>query len=261
MIVELLKSFLRAPLFAKLAEGTWPARILKEIVMIECIDISYRYPGAETYVFQNLSLCIPEPGFNALFGPSGVGKTSLARIITGALTTCTGQVTYNGLNTILYSYNLERLPGWSSIGDHLDKIISPSQKHRLDDIIDVFGLEECMNSRFPQLSMGQKNRINFARYLLQDFDVLIMDEILANVDEPTRERIILNVKEMFPDKHFLYISHNAIEIAKYGKQILILRDIKKTPQIKSVEGLDFREGQDLDSKKLEIILLEIMNAA
>ncbi|MCK5193220.1 MAG: hypothetical protein KAQ71_05385 [Desulfobulbaceae bacterium] len=42
--------------------------------MIECSDISYRYPGAETYVFQNLSLCIPEPGFNALFGPSGVSE-------------------------------------------------------------------------------------------------------------------------------------------------------------------------------------------
>ena len=48
--------------------------------------------------------------------------------------------------------------------------------------------------RFAQLSMGQCNRVNLVRYLLQTFGILIMDESLANVDEPTRQTIILQNK-------------------------------------------------------------------
>ena len=55
-----------------------------------------------------------------------------------------------------------------------------------------------MESRFAQLSLGQQNRTNLTRYLLQDFDLLIMDESLANVDELTKEKIIQKIKEMFP---------------------------------------------------------------
>ena len=62
-----------------------------------------------------------------------------------------------------------------------------------------------MGKRFNQLSLGQKNRINLIRYLVQDFQMLIMDESLANVDELTREQIILKIKLMFPDRLFLYI--------------------------------------------------------
>ena len=52
-----------------------------------------------------------------------------------------------------------------------------------------------MKSRFAQLSLGQQNRTNLTRYLLQDFDLLIMDESLANVDELTKEKIILKIKD------------------------------------------------------------------
>ena len=45
------------------------------------------------------------------------------------------------------------------------------RRGRADDLIDAFGLDECMQSRFAQLSLGQQNRTNLARYLLQDFDL------------------------------------------------------------------------------------------
>lgn len=228
---------------------------------LELNDITYRYPAAEWDVFTHLSLTMAEPGFNALFGPSGVGKTSLAKIITGTITDFSGTLSITGLSHLLYSYNLERLPGWSSIGDHLRKNISPARLALSGEIISVFGLDEYMDSRYPQLSLGQKNRINLARYLLQDFDLLIMDESLANVDEPTRERIILAMKSMFPDKYFLYISHNALEVARYCREIFILREGGKTPQSTLVRGLDFGAEQQPGGKELDNVVLEIMNAA
>jgi ABC-type multidrug transport system ATPase subunit len=224
-----------------------------------CHNISFRYPNAENDVFRNLSYRVSAPGFNALFGPSGVGKTSFARIISGDIKNFSGEISTDGIARIAYSYNLERLPGWSCVGTHIDKNIPPAQKRLKDELIDVFGLENCIHLRFSQLSMGQKNRINLLRYLLEGFDLLIMDESLANVDEQTREVIILKIKEIFPETLFLYISHNVIEVSKFCKDILVFRGQKKSPLM--VRGQNLKAGHALNQSALDKTMLEIMNAS
>ena len=228
---------------------------------LECRRLTFRYPRSEKYVFQDLSIHLAEPGFHALFGPSGVGKTSFARILTGDLHPEKGEVITEGIERPAYTYNLERLPGWSAIGRHLDKVTPEAENRRKQALVDFFGIRKCMDQRFSQLSLGQKNRINLIRYLLQGFQLLILDESLANVDEITRERILLNMKAMFPDTLFLYISHNVVEVAKFCKKILVFRGPRKNPQVAVVEGHDLQKGGETDPEKLDRTLLEIMNAS
>jgi ABC-type Mn2+/Zn2+ transport system ATPase subunit len=118
-----------------------------------------------------------------------------------------------------------------------------------------------MASRFSQLSLGQQNRVNLARYLLQDFELLIMDESVANVDELTRGQIILKIKKMFPQAYFLYISHNVIEVSKYCRHIFVLRSCAKNPQIIKVNGQNYQGVKDLRQEELDKTMLEIMNAS
>ena len=74
-------------------------------------NLSLKYPGASNYVFKDLNLELNSPGFHSLFGPSGVGKTSLAKILAGDMLAYNGQINpLGGMTTVLYSYNLERLP-------------------------------------------------------------------------------------------------------------------------------------------------------
>ena len=226
----------------------------------ECLNILYKYPGTEFPLFDNLTFSISEPGFHALFGPSGVGKTSLAKIISGEIACQSGQIRLEGIDTILYSYNLERLPGWSSVGRHLKKITAPSMTSLLDELIEEFGMNDLMDQRFAQLSLGQQNRINLIRYLLQDFQLLIMDESLANVDEFTREKILLKIKEQFPHRLFLYISHNVVEVAKFCRLICVFRGNRKRPQTQILNGQDKTLDKELDDKRVESTMLEIMNA-
>ena len=228
---------------------------------LELKELNYRYPGSDSEVFRQLNCQVTEAGFHALFGPSGAGKTTLAKMISGDISGFTGEVHLQHINQVLYTYNLERLPGWCCLREHLESITPQPNRQRLEDLVDSFGLKSCLNSRFTQLSLGQQNRTNLARYLLQDFDLLIMDESLANVDEITKENIILKIKSLFPERCFLYISHNVVEVSKFCKQILVLRSSYKAPQAVSLQGQDFNGQRVIQNRELEQSMLEIVNAS
>jgi ABC-type multidrug transport system ATPase subunit len=228
---------------------------------LECHNITYRYPNAEHAVLDQVSFSIDQPGFHALFGPSGVGKTSLAKILTGLLPDFSGEVSAPDLDRRLFTYNFERLPDWSTVGRHLEKITPSGRETLRDELVEAFGIGEITGKRFSGLSLGQKNRINLIRYLVQDFDLLIMDESLANVDEPMREAIILKIKDLFPRRCFLYISHNVSEVSKFCNRILVLRDAAKQPQAAFVSGRDATAGQPPETLDIEKTMLEVMNAS
>ena len=229
-------------------------------MMLSCNAINFQYPGTTTQVFTDLNFQLKATGFHALFGPSGVGKTTLAKMICNQMPGYSGTIRTNGSTRILFTYNLERLPGWSSVKDHLEWNTPEDRQDLLDDLIETFGLQHCLQSRFAQLSLGQQNRTNLARYLLQDFNLLIMDESLANVDEVTKETIILKMKALFPDRSFLYISHSVAEVAKFCEEIVVLRSHRKSPQAVVLQGQDHEYGRTLDTESYEQTMLEMVNA-
>lgn len=230
-------------------------------MQLECKDITYSYPGTETVVLDKVTCSINRPGFHSIFGPSGVGKSSFAKLITDKQQhDFQGSLNIKNIQTILYSYNLERLPGWSSAGKHLDKIVSEDKQELKKELIDIFNLEPLLESRFHQLSMGQQNRMNLIRYLLQDFDLLILDESLANVDEILRQKIILAIKQIFPDKMFLYISHNLMEVSTFCDLILVFGSGSKGKSYISIQGENCTSMETIDRKEVDTRMLEIMNA-
>ncbi|MBT8341472.1 MAG: ATP-binding cassette domain-containing protein [Desulfatitalea sp.] len=229
-------------------------------MQVKCRNIAFRYPGAEKALFKELNLEFIRPGLHALFGTSGVGKSSLARIISGAVDAPAGVVA-DDAQPLLYAHNLERLPDWSAIGDQLSRVTPPHNRDKIERLLDLCGLNGHTGQRFSRLSLGQQNRINLVRYLVQDFQVLIFDECLANVDELRRRNILLHIKAMYPEKMFIYISHHVIEVATYCRDVWVLRDSSKLPQAVLTQGLDLFPDQQPASTRLHQVMLEIMNAA
>ena len=125
--------------------------------------IGFQHEKNDHFLFQDLDCRIQGPGFNVLFGPSGVGKTTLARIIAGEIRPFEGRVGMQDISKILYTYNTERLPNWSSVRQHLAAVTPESRKGLLGEIVEIFGLDPVADSRFSRLSLGQQNRANLAR--------------------------------------------------------------------------------------------------
>lgn len=228
---------------------------------LECINITYSYPGTDVAVLDGVNCTLGRAGFHSVFGPSGVGKSSFARLIADEKKIdYKGKIQLTSIKTILYSYNLERLPGWSSAGAHLDKVVSQEKGELKHELIETFNLTSLLGSRFHQLSMGQQNRVNLIRYLLQEYDLLILDESLANVDEKLRQTIILTIKRLFPEKMFLYISHNLMEVATFCDQILVFGGGSEGKSYVTIEGSNYRDFGSIDRQKVDRTMLEIMNA-
>lgn len=230
---------------------------------VEGIDITYRYPGEPEPVFSDLCFSFEGPGFVSLFGLSGTGKSTLARIISNEIRPERGFLHISPDSRVLYSHNAERLPGWYSVGDHIEEVTSPDSRDLLGILTRELAVETVMSSRFRELSMGQKNRINLLRYLLQDFDMLICDEVLANVDEPTRNHILGTIKKLFPSRTFLYISHNATEVARFSKNVLVLPVSagKGHRALRTLPGLDMAGDQTPRPEDIEQNVLLLLQAA
>ncbi len=223
---------------------------------IKITDLTYRYSNKGHRLFKQLNWQLEGLGFFSLFGLSGAGKTTLAHIIEGTITPQHGKI--ETPPKVLYTSNLERLPGWLTIERHLDQVTPSSNISLLRKLCDAFGIKNVLNKRFHDLSLGQQNRVNFLRYLVQDFNLLIADEALANVDEPTRLKIIGITKELFAKHTILYISHNVMEIIRFSKKIFILPQQSPVISIKCFEGLD---GRDVKKHLDEKIAINILKAA
>lgn len=230
---------------------------------LECHNLYFSYPGTDITVLENMNCAFSRPGFHSVFGPSGVGKSSFAKLVAEANSpreTYQGSIVLDAIKDILYSYNLERLPGWESTGKHLEKIVAPDKRALKEQLIEIFEIGQFLGARFNKLSMGQQNRVNLIRYLLQDFDLLILDESLANVDEKLRQSIIVHIKEIFPEKMFLYISHNLMEVSSFCDEIMVFGADNKEKNYRVIEGQNCRANREVDKRKRDVTMLEIMNA-
>lgn len=210
-------------------------------MILSASGITFGYPKEDGLLFENLSFSIQGPGFYSLFGLSGAGKSTLGKILAGILKPSRGFVKKDPTSGhVLYSHSEERFPNWESVHQHLQKTSFKDNQHLLEKFKKI-GLESVdLNTRFKDLSQGQKNRVNIARYLTQNFDCLIIDEALSNVDEPTREKILQFIKKEFSNRTILYISHHVIEVARFSKQIFIIKRPTNSPikKLFQIEGLD-----------------------
>ncbi|MDG4549009.1 MAG: ATP-binding cassette domain-containing protein [Candidatus Contendobacter sp.] len=222
-------------------------------------NLFFAYPGGQQ-LFHNLSFNLDAPAFHALLGRSGVGKSTLAKIICGLEKNWSGKASLP--RSVLYCHCRERFPLWQTIRSHLDDVICPSKRNDIKMLMQAFDLDSDLLVQHPgTISSGQHNRFNVLRYLLQDFDLLILDEALNNVDEPTRLKILSEIKSKYPCRTFLYISHHLFDAISFAKTLLILKASNAEVQIVSRCGLNLSQYDPAKATDLASEIWKVINNA
>jgi len=195
-------------------------------------------------VLDDISLQIPEGGYEALMGPSGSGKSTLLNLIAGLDKPSSGSITVAGkelsnlsegqlakwrsstIGFIFQSYNL--LPVLTAQQNVelpllLFKLAAAERKRRAQTALRIVGLEDRM-THFPrQLSGGQEQRVAIARALVTDPAILVADEPTGDLDRQSAEDILALLERLNKElnKTILMVTHDpaAAERAKVVRHL------------------------------------------
>lgn len=195
--------------------------------MLKAENISFRYNKTSEYIFNNFYLQIKPGELIGLFGESGRGKSTLAKIISGFITPTDGNLLFNK----------KKLPekGFSPVQlvfQHPEQTVNPRWKakkilnegfHVSDGIKKKLGINEDWLDRYPhELSGGELQRIAVARVLSPETKVLIADEMTSMLDANTQACIwnaVLEQKDKY-NMGLLVISHDMKLLDRLGCRIV-----------------------------------------
>ncbi|MFX0541943.1 ABC transporter ATP-binding protein [Roseovarius sp. S4756] len=181
-----------------------------------------------------ISLRVAPGGWTCLLGPSGIGKSTLLRVIagiadeaelSGTLTTSDGTPLTS--RVALMSQSDLLLP-WLSVTENIMLGArlrgEASQPERAAALIEQVGLSQHAQKRPAQLSGGQRQRAALARTLMEDRPVILLDEPFSALDARTRAQMQDLTAQLLGDHTVLMVTHDPAEAARLGTTILVLGD-------------------------------------
>lgn len=197
---------------------------------IEFENVSKKFGKEE--VLKNFNYSFEDGKTSFLMGPSGIGKSTIIRIILGLEKDYSGQV--KGLEKRKISAVFQDDSLCKNLSVFLNiKIVSDniSQKEIVKNISEM-GLEDLANKRVRELSGGQKRRVAILRALSVDFDTLVMDEPFKGLDSENKKKVMDIVIEASKGKSLIIVSHDIGEYRyfKRAREINLL-DMKEYKNI------------------------------
>jgi putative hydroxymethylpyrimidine transport system ATP-binding protein len=185
-------------------------------------------------LFQDLNLKLLASKWTCLLGPSGVGKTSLLRLIAGLASDVSLKMMRASdnlplANRIAYMAQQESLLPWLTIvenvviGLKLRGIKVTTQDYdRAKQLLEQVGLEKYVAVKPPVLSGGMRQRAILARTVFEDKPVVLMDEPFAALDVITRAYIQELAAELFAGRTVLLVTHDPLEALRLGHHVYIM---------------------------------------
>ena len=194
---------------------------------IKVENLTFRYPDGEKDVLKDLSFDFPPLSKTAIVGETGVGKSTLIRLMLSLLKPTSGTVSlYNSRESMqaspLTRCNIVYVPQGNTlfsgtirhnlmIGDpeaDEEKMLWALKAAQADFVFDLpDGLDTVCGERGSGLSEGQSQRIAIARGLLRPGNILLFDEFSSSLDPETEDRLIKNITELASDKTMIFITH------------------------------------------------------
>ncbi len=169
-------------------------------------------------IFQNASFSIPSGSRTAILGPSGVGKTTLMRIMAGLDKDYTGTIEDEPVLPVVL-FQEDRLSERISVLSNL--LAVTKDRKRAEEILSSLSLAGEEKHHIYELSGGMKRRVAIARVLLLDFDYIFLDEPFRGLDDETRERAAGLINSATEGRTLVLITHDEKDIELLGTDRII----------------------------------------
>ena len=187
--------------------------------MTQLTDLTVRY-GDHT-VIEHLSYTFPQKGIFLLMGPSGLGKTTLLRLLAGIESPTEGHVESDHTRCSV-SFQEPRLLPWLNALENLTFVLPDGEESKALAVrtLDALELSDAIHLLPGALSGGMAGRVSLARALAYGGDLLLLDEPFSALDPALKARIAPLVRAANPDGLTLVISHDPEDAKLLGARIL-----------------------------------------
>src|SRR5437870_1911128 len=203
------------------------------------ITKTYRTPDhLGRLVLEQLDFTLREGEIVTMLGKSGAGKSTFLRILAGLIAPSDGRVEYRGEpvtgpggGSTMVHRSLALFPWLTVLGNvelglEAQGVSAAERRRRAVDAIDLIGLDGFESAYPKELSGGMQQRVSFARALVVNPDILLLDEPFSQLDVLTAETLRndlldLWVERRIPTKGIVIVSHNIEEAVDMADRILI----------------------------------------
>lgn len=202
------------------------------------VDFAYE----KKKILNHVSFTIPEKKMTAIVGPSGSGKTTLCRLIPRFWDVDAGTVSIGGVdvkdytmnslmknismvfqNVYLFADTIENNIKFGKVDATYEEVVEAAKRACCHDFIVALpqGYQTRIGEGGASLSGGEKQRISIARALIKDAQIVIFDEVTANVDPENEDRLQKAIEELTRDKTVIMIAHR-LKTVRNAEKILVL---------------------------------------
>ena len=215
--------------------------------MISVRHLTKRFDaGSErVHALDDVGFDVESHQFFTLLGPSGCGKSTLLRCVAGLEAPDAGEIDIGGRTVFSSARRINSPPNRRRIGmvfqsyaiwPHMtvaQNVSFPLEVQRRPDVqtrtmaaLDVVGLAALADRYASRLSGGQQQRVAFARAIVAEPEVLLLDEPLSNLDAALREQMCAELRKLHERLHLttLYVTHDQGEALSMSDRIAVMRD-------------------------------------
>ena len=218
------------------------------IIAIENVCKNYKTKKA----LDNVSLTIKEGELFGLLGVNGAGKTTLIKILCGLTRKTSGTITINNFNLDKEIDKIKEIidisPQETSVANNLTvkenleffaNIYNNNNTNTINEIVDIFNLNEVINQRAKTLSGGYKRRLSIAIALISKPKILFLDEPTLGLDVFARRELWNIIRKLQKDITIILTSHYLEEIENLCDRVAILSNGKllKTGTIEELKQI------------------------
>ena len=224
-------------------------------------NVSMRFPGKHSSehidVLENVTASVAHGEFVCLVGPSGCGKSTLLNIVAGFLDATSGEVLVEGEpvrgpdRRRIFVFQENGVFPWlnvrENVGFGLRKDEQTERERTIAHYIDMVGLRGFEDTYPRELSGGMRQRVEIARALAANPDIIYMDEPFGALDFLTRLKMRTDLVRIWQSekKTILFVTHDIEEAIQLADRVLVMSPRPAT--IQEVVDVDLPRPRDLDS--------------